>query len=76
MSIDEQIESMKATLTTLKEVLPRVTGEDFLTWMKRGLDAGLLTVDEHEVLNRIFVYGSEHCKRFCGSRRPCCGALC
>ena len=57
MSIDEQIESMKATLTTLKEVLPRVTGEDFLTWMKRGLDAGLLTVDEHEVLNRIFVYG-------------------
>jgi hypothetical protein len=57
MTITDQVDAMKDTLTTLKEVLPQAEGEHFTNWVRRGMNEGMLTHDEAETLTRIFVYG-------------------
>ena len=56
MNTKEQLALMSETIKALKEMMPLMVDEKLLFWIQRGLNEGLLTLKEHEVLTRIIVY--------------------
>ena len=56
MDILEQLDAIIPCIKTLKDLMPREKDEDFVSWVQRGLAAGLVTGEERDAITRVYVY--------------------
>ena len=56
MDILEQLDSVIPCVKALRDIMPRDETEDFVSWVQRGLAAGLVTAEERDKITRVYVY--------------------
>lgn len=56
MDILEQLDSVIPCVKALRDIMPRDEKEDFVSWVQRGLAAGLVTAEERDKITRVYVY--------------------